>query len=98
MPTPPKKDETEEEFMARCMSAVADEYDSHDQRVAVCMNMWRDRDKKDKNLGEPKTDEERAKNHFGISDEEWDNMTPEERQEKIDKLPPRGEARKTVKP
>ena len=48
-----------------------------------------------KNLGTPKTEAERAKEHFNISDETWDNMTPEERQSKIDDLPERGEGQKT---
>ena len=40
----------------------------------------------------PRTEEERAKAHFNISDEEWDKLTDEEKQAYIDKLPPRGSA------
>jgi hypothetical protein len=43
--------------------------------------------------GKPRTDEERAKNHFNISDEDWDKLSKEEKQEYIDKLPPRGTGR-----
>ena len=41
--------------------------------------------------GEPKTDAERAKTHFKISDEEWGKLPPEKRKEYIGKLPPRGQ-------
>lgn len=40
----------------------------------------------------PRTDAERAKAHFGISDEKWDAMTEEEQRAKITALPPRGSA------
>ena len=39
---------------------------------------------------QPRTDEERAKAHFNLSDEEWNKLTDEERQAYIAKLPPRG--------
>jgi len=38
----------------------------------------------------PKTDAERAKEHFDISDEEWNKLTEEEKKEYIAKLPTRG--------
>ena len=38
----------------------------------------------------PRSDADRAKAHFGISDEEWDKLSDEEKQAYIDKLPPRG--------
>ena len=40
----------------------------------------------------PRTEAERAKAHFNISEEEWEALTEEEKQEYIDKLPPRGSA------
>jgi len=43
-----------------------------------------------KSLQRPRTDEERAKAHFNISDDEWDKLSPEEKKKYIDKLPPRG--------
>lgn len=43
--------------------------------------------------GEPKSDAERAKAHFNISDEDWEAMSEEERQAKIDALPPVGSKR-----
>lgn len=43
--------------------------------------------------GQPKTDEERAMTHFGISKEDWEKLSEEEKQEYIDKLPPRGSGR-----
>jgi len=41
---------------------------------------------------QPRTDAERAKAHFNLSDEEWDKLTDEEKQAYIDKLPERGSA------
>ena len=49
MPLPkPKLDETQNEFMTRCMSdnTMVIEYKRNDQRLAVCYVTWRDRDKK----------------------------------------------------
>jgi len=46
--------------------------------------------------GKPKTDEERAKNHFNISDDDWNKLSKEEKQKYIDKLPPRGTGRGTA--
>jgi len=42
---------------------------------------------------EPKTDEERAKTHFKISDEKWEELPDEKKEEYIKKLPPRGSGR-----
>jgi len=42
MPTP-GKDETESDFMGRCVSMMMDEGMDNDQAVAACMNMWRER-------------------------------------------------------
>lgn len=41
--------------------------------------------------GEPKSDEERAKTHFIISDEDWNKLSGEQKQAYIDKLPERGQ-------
>jgi hypothetical protein len=41
---------------------------------------------------EPRSEEERAKAHFNISDEEWKKLSDEEKQAYIAKLPPRGSA------
>jgi len=43
---------------------------------------------------EPKSDEERAKAHFNITDEEWNKLTEEQKKTLIDKLPARGSASK----
>jgi len=40
----------------------------------------------------PRTEEERAKAHFKIKDEDWDKLTPEEKKKHISQLPPRGTA------
>jgi len=42
----------------------------------------------------PRSDEDRAKAHFGISDEEWDRLSDEQKKALIAKLPPRGTAGK----
>ena len=47
-------------------------------------------DNEERGIGVPKTDEERVKTHFKISDEDWKALSPQERQSYIDKLPPRG--------
>lgn len=48
-------------------------------------------------LKQPRTDAERAKAHFKISDEDWEKLSEEEKQAYIKKLPPRGTAGKTQK-
>jgi len=41
MPIPkPQGDETQNEFVSRCVSAIADEYDDNDQRVAICISTF----------------------------------------------------------
>ena len=50
MPLPkPKPDEERSEFIPRCMSSqiMEDEFPDSDQRVAVCSQLWRDRNKKE---------------------------------------------------
>jgi len=47
---------------------------------------------KDSTVDQPRTPAERAKAHFKISDEDWDKLTAEEKQDYIDRLPPRGSA------
>ena len=47
MPIPkPKTGESQDAFISRCMSAIADEYDDNDQALAICFQKWRDKDKK----------------------------------------------------
>lgn len=49
MPLPkPRANETQEEFVSRCMSdnQMMIEYKRQDQRLAVCYVTWRDRSKK----------------------------------------------------
>jgi hypothetical protein len=41
MPIPtPKKSEKEDEYISRCISAIADEYDAEGQAYAVCKGEW----------------------------------------------------------
>ena len=50
MPIPkPGENETQEKFMSRCMSdrVMMTEFPKHDQRLAVCLQSWKDKGKKD---------------------------------------------------
>jgi len=52
MPIPkPKKDENKDDFIERCMSneTMKKEFDDNDQRLAVCYQQWKDKDKKMEN-------------------------------------------------
>ncbi len=45
MPIPkPKKGESQDDFISRCHSALADEFPDQDERNAVCFGAWRERD------------------------------------------------------
>jgi len=47
MPIPnPKKDESKDAYISRCMSALKSEKRPHDQKVAICHQKWRDKGKK----------------------------------------------------
>jgi len=53
MPIPkPRKNETEDEFMSRCMgdAVMNDEYPDNEQRAGVCHSQWENRNKKPKVL------------------------------------------------
>lgn len=42
MPIPtPGKTESRETFVSRCMTALKDDYQDQDQRLAVCFSAWR---------------------------------------------------------
>ena len=41
MPIPkPKGGETQNDYVGRCMSAIADEYDTNEQAVAICISTY----------------------------------------------------------
>jgi len=46
------------------------------------------------NGGTPKTDEERAKAHFNITDEQWKKLSEAEKRRYISMLPPVGTKRR----
>lgn len=55
MPLPkPKDDENQDEWIERCMSndAMKEEFPDNDQRLAVCFQKWRDKDKKSTDIDE----------------------------------------------
>jgi len=46
MPLPkPRDDESQDDFISRCMSELAGEFEDEDQRAAVCHQQWRDKEK-----------------------------------------------------
>ena len=91
----PSAEESQDKFISRCISTLSerDPGREHKQVIAICFNEWR-RVKKDE--GTPRTDAERAKVHFDISDEEWNKLSDEKKQEYINKLPSRGARRDTT--
>ena len=51
MPIPkPRNNEEENDFISRCMSAIADEYEDNDQALAICGTQWREREKSMKEI------------------------------------------------
>ncbi len=75
MPMPkPKADESEDDFIDRCMSdqVMKDEYDDTDQRLAVCHSLW---DKKEGSMKRSAT----PKHKTGTSDAAWDGPANETR-------------------
>lgn len=41
MPIPkPKSDESQNDYVGRCMSAIGDEYDTNEQAVAICISTY----------------------------------------------------------
>lgn len=58
MPIPkPREKETKDAFISRCMSDLKGEFDSNDQRLAVCFQAWKDKDKKKKESSEEQPEE-----------------------------------------
>lgn len=56
MPIPkPKDGETEDDFISRCMSndTMKEEYPDNDQRLAICFQQWKDKDKKSLLVAQP---------------------------------------------
>ncbi len=46
MPLPmPRKQEKKNAFVSRCMEKVQGEFDSQEQRLAVCYGLWRKKNK-----------------------------------------------------
>jgi Putative phage serine protease XkdF len=48
MPMKPGKDESQDDFISRCMSEEKSSFPDQKQRLAVCFSMWRDSKKFDK--------------------------------------------------
>ncbi len=44
----PHKDEEKDTFISRCMSEMKEEFPDNDQRLAVCFQQWKDKDKEKK--------------------------------------------------
>jgi len=88
LPTP-NEDETEDDFISRCVSALNDagEGEDNDQRVAMCYSQWEEHKK-----GGPRSEAERAMAHYGLSEAEWAALSDEEQASLIADLPDRGSA------
>lgn len=57
-------------------------------------NLAKKKEEEEEEQSGPRSEEERAKAHFKISDAEWDKLTEEKKKAYIAKLPPRGSAEK----
>ena len=55
MPIPTPTNETQKEYISKCMSAIGDEY-PQDQALAICYNTWREENFKGINLTLGKVD------------------------------------------
>ena len=42
MPIPTPSNETQSEYISKCISAIGDEYDTQEQALAVCYSKWRE--------------------------------------------------------
>jgi hypothetical protein len=80
MPSKPGKDETEQEFMSRCMSVMSKEgKHPKDQQAAICFSMWREAHPKSKEAKNPKaammmSPEDMKKSIDGMSEEQCITM------------------------
>lgn len=69
MPIPTPSNETQSEYISKCMSAISDEYDTPEQALAVCYSKWRESKMEGVNLLEDGTvnfDEPCWKNYIQI--------------------------------
>lgn len=94
-------DYTKEQAAATCVSIEKKSKAKKDMFREVLENMKNEIDMVlskfddiEEDAGAPKTEAERAMTHFNISEEKWSNLSEEEKQEYISKLPPRGEGLK----
>ena len=73
---------------ADCVSDMKSRGYSEDSAKRICGKLQSELEKQ--RFGEPKTEEERARTHFNISEEEWSRMGEDEKRRYIERLPPRG--------
>ncbi|RLG68942.1 hypothetical protein DRN93_01495, partial [archaeon] len=89
-----KKDEEDDDVLGRIMSKVSrgETLTEREREIlSAAIDAARSSKKDDgRRAGEPKTDEERAMEHFGISPEEWEQLSEDEKRRYIEQLPPRG--------
>lgn len=85
-----------EAWFNNCVSSVSGDADDPE---ALCNWIWHHMHEQwTKVLSQgPKSDAERAKAHFNISDEEWAELSEEEKQAYIDRLPPTGTRRESFR-
>jgi len=74
---------------ADCVRDMKSRGYSEDSAKRICGKLQAELEKQ-RRFGEPKTEEERARTHFNISEEEWSRMSEDEKRRYIEMLPPRG--------
>jgi hypothetical protein len=57
-PSPNAKESSKNEFMQKCMHAIKDEKRPQDQKVAICLDIWRRRKKSAKGSEDLKWEEQ----------------------------------------
>ena len=62
MPIKPSSSETKDEFISRCMSVEESTFPDQDQRFAVCINYWENRNK----MSKVKTSQQRVLNKLNV--------------------------------
>lgn len=68
MPTPPKKNETKEKFLGRCIPFLIKEGKPKDQAAAICHSMWSKKSKAGEEIRDEK--DEIRKIQEGLPDDE----------------------------
>jgi len=71
-----------------CVSDMKSRGYSEDSAKRICGKLKSELEKQ--RFGKPKTEEERVRTHFNISEEEWNRMSEDEKRRYVERLPSRG--------